>query len=331
MSVISSHSYSLKGLTKEFPGVVAVSDANLEVYRGEIHGIIGKNGAGKSVMMSMIAGITRPTRGEIVIGDHPVDINTYSPFKAHELGTYLIPQEPLFAPFMSVTDNVYLGSPLNNRLGMLDSNAMEKKVNEIAERMTIKVSPKMQMRQLPLEDQQLLAFGTALFVNHAQVVLLDEITASLPRERKKLLLGFLREAIKENDQISFTLITHQILEVIEFCDRVTIMRDGHVTATLQVNETDDHELAAMIVGDIKPNGIAVKGITNSNSAVHVHPNEKPFLQVRNLNKKGFFTDVNLDLFLGQVTGLAGLDGSGKYELMEALVGTSSIDGGTDIG
>lgn len=331
MSDISMQSYSLQGLTKEFPGVIAVNDANLEVRRGEIHGIIGKNGAGKSVMMSMIAGIIRPTRGKIIIGDHPIDIDSYNPGRAHELGTFLIPQEPLFAPHMSIVDNIYLGNPLNNRFGLLDMHKMEKNVSEIADRISVKISPRDQMRNLRLEDQQLLAFGKAIFVNKAQVILLDEITASLPRERKNLLLRFLREAIQQNNQISFTLITHHILEVVEFCDRVTVMRDGRVAITKNVSETNEHELAALVVGDVIPNG-QVKHWNGNPNQKEMSKNEiqevRPFLQVKNLKKANSFSDISFDLHSGQVIGLAGLDGSGKYELMEALVGIAPLDEGT---
>src|SRR5688500_2645527 len=124
---VGGHSYSLTELTKRFPGVVAVSDVNLTVRRGEVHGIIGRNGAGKSVLMSLIAGLARATSGGIAINGHEVDIPSYNPIKAHALGVSLVPQEPKFAARLSVSDNLFMGRPIDRGLGFVNSARMREK------------------------------------------------------------------------------------------------------------------------------------------------------------------------------------------------------------
>lgn len=309
--------YSLRDVQKKYPGVLAVDQVNLSVQQGEIHGIIGKNGAGKSVLMTLIAGITRANAGTITIQGKEIDMRTYTPAMAREMGVMLIPQEPLMMPGMSVIDNLFLNSELKTRFGLLDREKMKNIVLDIADRMSVKVSPDACMGSLPIEDQQLLFFGKSLFINQSKIILLDEITASLPKNRKTQLLNLLRKTIQENPAISFTLITHYINEVIEFCDRVTILRDGRVVKTLNVPETNAKELADYIVGDARSNSIPA---SLQGDCKTLDRTKKPLLKIVGLNKEGCFNNIGFDLFEGEVVGLAGLDGSGKYEFLEALTG-----------
>lgn len=316
--------YSLKNAQKKFPGVLAVDHVDLSVQQGEIHGIIGKNGAGKSVLMTLIAGITRANEGTITINDREIDMRSYTPALAHAQGVMLIPQEPLLLPYMSVVDNMFLNTELKTNTGMLDQNRMKAIVLDIAERMSVKVSPDAPMGSLPLEDQQLLFFGKSLFINKAKIILLDEITASLPKDRKLQLLNLLRETIKENPEISFTLITHYINEVIEFSDRVTILRDGRVVKTLNVPETNAGELADYIVGEKKAETTQQD---SSEDQKIIDRTKRPLLKLVDLSKEGYFKNIGFELHEGEVVGLAGLDGSGKYEFMETLTGLTHAEGG----
>ena len=168
-----------------------------------------------------------------------------------------------------------------------------------------------------------MTFAKTLFINKAKIMLLDEITASLPKERKYRLLQLLRESIKKNPELSFSLITHHINEIIEFCDRVTVLRDGKVITTLNTSETNTSELSDLIIGEnVSSINKKSKFISNKN-----YDRNSVILETRNLQLKNSFEGVDIKLFKGQVIGLAGLDGSGKHELLEALSGLTKPDSG----
>ncbi|WP_027132914.1 sugar ABC transporter ATP-binding protein [Geminicoccus roseus] len=311
-------SYRLEGITKTFPGVVAASDVNMHVRQGEIHGIIGRNGAGKSVLVSMIAGILQPSSGRITVGAETVDGAQYDPVRAHSLGVSLIPQEPRFAKRMSVTENLFMGRPLMGPFGFLKPKAMRDTVRRVADELSLDVDPEQPIGSLPIETQQLLAFGKAQLVDRARVILLDEITASLSRQRKTMLLERLRDLVGREPSRSYTLISHHVNEILEFCDRVTVMRDGQAVATLDVRRTSSRELADWIVGDIpKAKVVRAEGLAEGGLVY----------AVRKLGRQGAYQDVDLELRAGRVTGLAGLDGSGKDELAETLFGLVHADQG----
>lgn len=249
-STAAETSYAVTGLTKTFPGIVALDDVSMEVKKGEIYGIVGKNGAGKSVLMNVIAGLLPATSGEMRILGEPVDVRRYNRPKAHEMGVALVPQEPTWAPEMTVRSNLFLGSDLTHRFGIIDVPRFLRTVDEVMERVGIRARPEGRIKHLPIEDQQMLAFGKALYIEHARVILLDEITATLPRERKISFLEFLRAEVERSPELSFTLISHHIDEIMEFCDRVTVMRDGKAIGPLKVKETSKAELADLITGGV---------------------------------------------------------------------------------
>ncbi len=243
-------SYQVSGLTKTFPGIVALDDVSMEVKKGEIYGIVGKNGAGKSVLMNVLAGLLPATSGEIRILGEPVDIRRYNSPRAHDMGVALVPQEPTWAPDMTVRSNLFLGSDLTHRFGIIDVPRFLSTVKEVMERVGVGARPDARMKHLPIEDQQMLAFGKALYIEKARVVLLDEITATLPRERKLSFLEFLKAEVERSPDLSFTLISHHIDEIMGFCDRVTVMRDGKAIGPLMVKETTKAELADLITGGV---------------------------------------------------------------------------------
>ena len=191
--------------------MVAVKDATLDVHEGTIHGVIGKNGAGKSVLMSMIAGALQPSGGQLVVAGESVDDHRrWNPRAAQQRGISLIPQEPPKLPFLTVEDYLFLGDRRFVNRGFVNLRAMRQKVAEIDEQLELRIRPGDAMAGLPIEVQQLLAFGKAIYLEDAKVVLLDEITASLSGRRRSALLRRLRELAPGR---SFTLITYHINEV----------------------------------------------------------------------------------------------------------------------
>lgn len=313
-------------MTKTFPGVEALKDVTMEIEEGEIHGIVGKNGAGKSVLMSILAGLLPATDGEIRIREQPVDIRRYSAPRAHELGVELIPQEPTFAPDMSVQDNLFLGSGFAGTLGFIKRAQLTEKVREVMDRLGAEARPEWAMKHLSVEDQQLLAFGKALFIDHARLILLDEITATLPRNRKTRFLEFLRGEVEQSPDLSFTLISHHIDEIMEFCERVTVMRDGEAIGPLDVQDISKAELADMITGE----GTSTNGeVSSVKDTVEAGEDQPSILSVRELTSPGNFEDISFELKGGEILGVAGLaESSGKDALLPALVGLAPVSEGT---
>jgi len=324
-------SYRLSKLTKVFPGLKAVADVDLSVNQGEIHGIIGRNGAGKSVLMSLICGAQTATSGSIDIEGEQVTLADYNPVRARALGVALVPQEPRFAPRLSILDTMFMGSPLTTRFGFLRGGDMQRKAIEVAGSIGLDIDPDMLMMRLPIESQQLLAFAKAQFIDEAKIILLDEITASLSRERKIMLLSLLRDLVRRFPERSYTLISHHVSEIMEFCDRVTVMRDAHAVATLDVASTSTKDLANWIVGDAPamdfsqitmPSRPAAPPRDGASQKTH------PLVTVTNLTCQPVFENISFTLEEGDIVGFAGLDGSGKEEAAQALFGLSQIDDGS---
>lgn len=335
-------SYETVELTKAFPGVLAVDRVSIGVRCGEIHGIIGKNGAGKTVLMSTIAGIYPATAGRLQIGADAVDLTHHTPARARDLGIALIPQEPVFAKDLSVLDNLFMGRIPQRRGGLVDFSGAGRALAEIAERLGIRVDPRQPINSLALEDQQFLALGRALYVDRARVLLLDEITASLSRTRKQVLGETLKRAIADRPEISVTLITHHIDEVLEFCDRVTVMRDGQAVCTISVPTTTKTILASWIVGsedraqagpgDPKTTAPATGGAAPTVDAAPAKSSSggsaRAVVAVGSLGVGTLLKDLSFELRLGEVLGIAGLDGSGKDEVFSILAGIRRPDTGS---
>lgn len=325
MTLDPSLSFAVQGVTRRFPGVLAVNAVDLAVRKGEIHGLIGKNGAGKSILVSLVAGLLAPTQGEIVMESGALTPTNSSPARAKSLGIALVTQEPAFAADLSVADNLFMGRHPAGRFDFLSLSKTRRQSLDVIEQLDLRARPDDRMGDLPLETQQLLAFGRAVFIEKARAVMLDEITASLTSERKQSLLGLLRRSIIDQPELCFVLISHHVSEVMGFTDRVSVMRDGKRVATLETAETNGSELADWIVGDVARTEI--KYAAQPDLAL------PPVLSVKALKAGRDLTHLDLQLRRGEVLGFAGLEGSGKDTAIEALYGlvpdyqgTIAVDG-----
>ncbi len=180
------------------------------------------------------------------------------------------------------------------------------------------------MAELPIETQQLLAFGKAVFVDEAQVVLLDEITASLTVERQKMFLELVNRLVRERENLSVTLISHRVSEIMEVCDRVTVLRDGQAVDTVEVENTTEKELADLIVGDVQ---VREKLDLEAEEKPGTEEEVPALLEVKNLSRGEHFKDVEFTLHTGEVVGFAGLEGAGWEDVMQVLFGLKSADEG----
>lgn len=312
----STISYAVRGLSKEFGGRLVVSDAAVTVEVGTIHGVIGKNGAGKSVLMSMVAGTMSASSGEIQYGPEVVPAERTGGRVAHAHGVRLISQEPPVLPYLRVVDYLFLGAKGASRAGCITGSVERAAVAEIDERLRLGVRPNDAMIDLPIEVQQLLAFGKAVMLEHAPIVLLDEITASLSGPRRAALLTSLRELSASR---SFTLISHRVAEIMDVCDTVTVMRDGIAEPERRVADVTEAELAALIVGEVDMTVEAAREARTRNHDLALE------------YRAAVDGPVVLSVARGEVLGLAGIEGSGKDELLESIAGLRDVGGIAGIG
>jgi ABC-type sugar transport system ATPase subunit len=314
--------YKIQGICKWYPGTIALDDINFELYEGEIHGLVGKNGAGKSTFTGIMFGSIQPTAGQTFVFDNRVERLT--PWKAKKLGIFLVPQITEFSLDLSIAENMFLGSfPL--KFGwLIDRSLILKKTAEIIEKLDLKLSPSTPMGRVSLEDRQLLQVGKGFWVENAKIVLLDEVTATLSLKTRKKFFEILRSVVKQ-DRKTIVLITHRLEEVLELCDRVTVFRNGIRVATEELVNVDAKKLAELITGkDESENNTSRTGNLPQKTAQSTNDS---YLSIRGLDRATQFENVSLEVSQGEVVGIAGLEGCGAASLMRCIVGISPADRG----
>ena len=303
------------GIRKEFPGIVANDDITLQVREGEIHAILGENGAGKSTLMSILFGLYHADRGVIKVRGKEVRIN--SPNDANDLGIGMVHQHFQLVHNYTVTENIILG-----REGgfVLDRKSASKKIKEVSERYQLNIDPDMVIENITVGMQQRVEILKMLY-RDADILIFDEPTAVLTPQEIDELMEIMRSLAKEGKSI--ILITHKLAEIKAVAQRCTVIRRGKLVGVVDVASTDVSEMAAMMVGrqvsfkvDKQP---AVVG--------------KPVLEVRSLNvlnnKKVLgVKDFSLTVHSGEIVGIAGVDGNGQSELVEAITGLRPVVSGS---
>jgi len=295
----------MRGISKQFPGVVALKDVDLEVRRGEVLGLVGENGAGKSTVMKILSGAYRADSGTIEVCGAAVE--NPSPQRMHELGVSMIYQETMLAPHLTVAENLFLGRPPRSRLGLVDWTSMVRGSVEVMARLGFRVDPHARLDSLSVAQRQMVEISGALSRN-ARLVVLDEPSAVLGGAELEKLFDIIRQLAAEG--VSFIYISHRLDEVFAICDRVTVLRDGVAVATCEVSEIEPGDLIRMMVGrrleDIYPARMRRGG--------------PEVLAVRGLSRPGVLDDIDLDIREGEILGICGMAGSGRTELLRALVG-----------
>ncbi len=308
----------VKHLSKRFPGVAALSDINLEIACGEVHGVIGKNGAGKSTFVNILAGLIPISEGEIrirgkVMGRH------YHPRRAEQMGIFLVPQHPLILPGRNVIENLFVGQSLKNKAGLADERRMRSMTEDIIQRLGLSVSPDQDMAALSIDTQKLLLLGKGVYIADATILMLDEITASLNVNERKFLHKVILDIKKSGKSIIF--ISHHMKEIIQFCDRVTVFRNGNNIITADIGTVSEATLSESIVGtDYAAYKAEITDIKRNE--------DKPILlSCRDLTRRDAFEAISFDLREGEVIGFAGLMGCGKDLLFRTLFGLEREDSG----
>lgn len=305
----------MKQIRKEFPATLANDNVDFTAYKGEIHALLGENGAGKSTLMNILTGVLKPDGGEILINNKRVSMK--SPGDALALGIGMIYQHfKLVKPF-TVAENIVLGM---DQVKVLKTQALEQQVRALSEEYKIDINPASAIWQLSIGEQQRVEILKVLY-RKANILILDEPTAVLTPDEVKELFGTLRSMAAMGCTIIF--ITHKMNEVMEFADRITVLRDGRLVKALKKEETTETELAQLMVGrEISMGRRNTENTTREEVILKVQG-----LTVLNDKKLKAVNDLSFDLYAGEILGIAGVSGNGQKELMEALAGLRPIVSG----
>jgi len=302
----------LKSLTKRFPGVLALDDASLTVRRGEIHAVIGQNGAGKSTMINVISGMLRPDTGEIRLGGRPVALDSTRAAIAEGIAT--VYQELSLLPNLTVAENIALGREVR-RGGLLDRAAMRAKAAAALQRMSLEIAPDARVADLSLAERQLVEIAKAL--SHAPAVLvLDEPTAALGSREAERLFAVLR-ALRA-DGMSVIYVSHRFREILDLCDRATVLRNGRIVKTTDLARLTEADLTEAMIGGRSDR--YARGAPAATGPV--------LLAADALAWQDRVAGVSLAARAGEILGLTGLLGAGQNEVARILGGDLAPDAGT---
>lgn len=297
----------MKGITKRFPGVLALNHVDFELFPSEICGLIGENGAGKSTLMRILAGIFIADEGEILLDSLPIRITSVRDSLA--LGVSVIHQELNLAPNLDIASNIFLGrEPRKPFLGVVDRTALHARASELAKRVGITAPLTTLVEKLSPGEQQLVEVAKALSAD-ARILVLDEPTSSLtPTEAEKLfeVMRRLRES-----GVSMIYISHRLTEVQEMCDRCVVLRDGQRVGELLPGHITPSEMVRLMVG---------RDISRFFPGHGAQKQAETVLSVRDFTYPRCANPVSFDLYAGEILGVAGLIGAGRTELMRAIFG-----------
>ena len=301
----------LRGISKEFPGVKAVDEVNLEILPGEVHALAGENGAGKSTLMKILSQVERPTEGEVEISGERVAF--HGPGHAQSLGVAMVYQEFALAPHLSVAENLFLGRE-PARAGFVNRRKEKEKARELLGRVGLEVDPGRLVSSLTVAEQQRVEIAKALAIE-AKVLILDEPTATLAEKEIEGLFEVIRELISRG--ISILYISHRLDEIFRIADRVTVMRDGKVVNTVPASELDEEKLVRLMVGREVGN-LYPKPEAEIGDVV---------LRVSGISRGTVLQDCSFEVHSGEILGFAGLVGAGRTELARAVFGADPVDSG----
>src|SRR5688500_12395742 len=308
----------MRGITKRYPGVVANDGIDLEVRAGEIHALLGENGAGKSTLMNILYGLAVPDEGEVLIDGQPVEID--GPNDAIRRGISMVHQHFMLVPVLTVAENILLGDePMANPI-FLDRGVAHTRIRELGRTFGFEIDPDAKVGSLSVGWQQRVEILKALYRN-ASILVLDEPTAVLTPQETREIFAVLRQLSREM-HTAIIFISHKLYEVLEIADRITVIRRGKVVGTRLPSETDEDDLAALMVGrDVQ---LTVDRGTS-------HPGDV-VLSVEGLHGKDdrhheVVHGVSFDVRGGEVFGVAGVAGNGQAELVDALTGLRRSESG----
>ena len=295
---------AVKNVTKEFPGVRALTNVEFALFEGEVHGLVGQNGAGKSTLIRMITGADAPDSGAVEV--YGQVLSRMSPRAHLRAGIRAIYQKPALLPNMAAEANVFIGERKRWQL-LVSRRSMRRRFFELAKVLDVHIDPTANAGTLPLAQQRQLELMRAINANH-RIVIMDEPTAALGPHDREVLYSII-EGFRERG-VSIVYVSHDLGEVLALCDRVSVMRDGFLIATRAASQWSVKELVAAMLGR------AISKTPSRLPAVH----EDEVLRVDKLKLPGALEEVSLTLRRGEILGIGGLVGSGRSELLRSLAG-----------
>jgi ribose transport system ATP-binding protein len=304
----------MRGVTKSYPGVQALSGVDFDVRRGEVHALVGENGAGKSTLVKILAGAVAADAGAIQIGGEPVKIG--SPKQAEERGIAIIYQEFNLVPSLSVAENVMLGREPVKGIG-IDWAAMRATTTALLARLGVTLPVDAEMRTLAVAQQQMVEIAKALAVD-ARIIVMDEPSAALTEREVDKLFEIIHALTAQG--VGVVYISHRMDEIFEIADRITVFRDGrHVETGDAKSYTSDDVIRLMVGRSLDAHFPALPPDP---------PRTTPSLSVRGASSPGRLHDVSIDVYPGEILGIAGLVGAGRTSLLRAICGADPLPSGS---
>jgi simple sugar transport system ATP-binding protein len=300
----------LKGITKRFPGVVANDSVDFDLRRGEVHALLGENGAGKSTLMNVLYGLYQPDEGEMQVNGKPVSIR--SPKDAIDLGIGMVHQHFMLIPVMTVAENIVLATEPTRGGVLIDYDQAVARAEQIARTFHFSINPRAKVENIGVGQQQRVEILKALY-RGADILILDEPTAVLTPQETRELFGILRSLTREGMSVIF--ITHKLNEVLEIADRITVLRRGRMIETVPREGATQESLARSMVG---------REVLLRVDKDPAQPGEELLdvvgLRVLDDRQLEAVKEVTFSVRAGEIVGIAGVDGNGQSELVDALTG-----------
>lgn len=307
----------MRDITKVFGGFVANDKINLHLRKGEIHALLGENGAGKSTLMNMLAGLLEPTSGEIAVNGQVVNLD--SPSKAASLGIGMVHQHFMLVEAFTVAENIILGSELTKN-GVLDIAGASKEIKALSERYGLAVDPSAKVADISVGAQQRVEILKTLY-RGADILIFDEPTAVLTPSEIDELMAIMKNLVKEGKSI--ILITHKLDEIRAVSDRVTVIRRGKSIETVEIAGATNADLAEMMVG----RSVSFKTEKQVSKPKEVVLSIKDLVVNENRGVPAV-KNLSLDVRAGEIVGIAGIDGNGQSELIQAITGLRKVESGS---
>ncbi len=302
----------VRGVSKSFGAVAAVRAVSFPLYGGEAHALVGENGAGKSTIVKMLAGVHEPDTGVLVVDGE--EKRLAGPAAAQAAGIAVIYQEPTLFPDLSVAENIFMGRQPSGRFGRIDRAAMRAAAVRLFDRLGVRLDPDRPARGLSIADQQLVEIAKALSLD-ARVLVMDEPTAALSGVEVERLFAVARALCEEGAAVLF--ISHRFDEVFSLCQRITVLRDGALVSTDPVADLSVERVVRRMVG---------RDVSTLFPGRDVEPGDV-VLEVDGLSRRGVFADISFSVRSGEIVALAGLVGAGRSEVVRAVFGIDRYDAG----